>query len=155
MFTLKFREDRSMKVVLFSAIAAMSCFGQSPAPAKPANPAYAALVKEAQAHVKRVDIAQYKALRGAHPDLQLIDVRETEEWGKGRAAGAVHISKGMIEHNIEEKVSKKDATIVLYCHSGARSALAAENLMRMGYTNVYSLDGGLTAYEAAGMPMEK
>ncbi len=142
-----------MKIILLTAIAAMSCFGQSAS--KSANPAYTALVKEAQAHVKRVDIAQYKTLRAAHPELYLIDVRETEEWDKGHAAGAIHLSKGTIERNIEEKVSKKDATVVLYCHSGARSALAAENLMRMGYTNVYSLDGGMTAYEAAGLPMEK
>ena len=69
-----------------------------------------------------------------------IDVRESEEWAKGHAAGALHISRGMIEHDIEAKVANKQALIVVYCHSGARSALAAENLMRMG-SNVYSLDG--------------
>jgi rhodanese-related sulfurtransferase len=142
-----------MKVFLLCAIAVAACSAQTPAPV--ANPAYRAIVQEAQAHVKRVDVQQYRALREAHPDLMLVDVRETEEWAKGRAAGAIHISKGLIEHDIEAKAANKDVTIVLYCHSGARSALAAENLQRMGYRNVYSLDGGLTAYQAAGLPMDK
>ena len=144
-----------MKALLLGAALAVCGFAQSPAPAAAPNKAYRAIVQEAQAHIKRVDIQGFRALRQAHSDLVLIDVRETEEWAKGHAAGAVHISKGMIEHDIEAKVSKKDALVVLYCHSGSRSALAAENLGRMGYTNVYSLDGGFTAYEAASLPTEK
>lgn len=142
-----------MKAFLLCAIAAMACSAQTPAPVP--NPAYRALVKQTQAHVKRVDVQQYRVLRGAHPDLILIDVRETDEWAKGHAAGAIHISKGLIERDIEAKVANKDVFIVLYCHSGARSALAAENLQKMGYLNVYSLDGGLTAYEGAGLPIDK
>ena len=105
--------------------------------------------------MKRVNVQEYRALRAAHPDILLVDVRETEEWAKSHAAGAVHISKGLIEHDIETKAPNKEATIVLYCHSGARSALAAESLMKMGYANVYSLDDGLTAYVASGLPTEK
>jgi len=146
-----------MKALLLGATLAAVSLAQSPAPtpAKVANPAYRAIVQDAQAHVKRLDVQQYQALRHAQPNYMLIDVRDSDEWAKGHAVGALHISKGMLEHDIEAKVSNKDATIVLYCHSGARSALAAENLMRMGYSNVYSLDGGLTAYEAAGLPIEK
>lgn len=144
-----------MKTLLLAATLVASSFGQTPVSSAVANPAYRAIVQSAQAHVKRVDIQKYGLLREAHPDLLLVDVRETEEWAKGHATGAIHISKGLIERDIEGKAPDKDATIVLYCHSGARSALAAENLMRMGYRNVYSLDGGLTAYQAAGLPMEK
>lgn len=142
-----------MKMLSVIAAFAASCFAQSAPPV--ANSAYKAIVAEAQSHVKLVDIEKFKALRAAHPDALLVDTRETEEWVTGHASGAIHISKGVIEKEIESRAPKKDATIVLYCHSGARSALAAENLMRMGYSNVYSLDGGITAYQAAGMPMVK
>ena len=143
-----------MKAVLFAATLAGMCLG-SPQSQPVADSAYRAIVQDAKAHVKQVDTEKFRALRVAHPDLVFIDVRESEEWAKGHAVGALHISKGMIEHDIEAKVTNKEAVIVLYCHSGARSALAAENLMRMGYSNVYSLDGGFTAYQAAGLPVEK
>ena len=144
----------TMKAVLFAATLAWMCQG-SPQSQPVADSAYHAIVQDAKAHVKQVDIEKFRALRVAHPDFVFIDVRESEEWAKGHAAGALHISKGMIEHDIEAKVTNKGAVIVLYWHSGARSALAAENLMRMGYSNVYSLDGGFTAYQAAGLPVEK
>ena len=142
-----------MKTLLLSAAFVAASLSQTLAPVP--NPGYRAIVQEAQSHIQRLDIQQYRAFRQAHPDLMLIDVRETEEWTRGQAAGAIHISKGLIEHDIEAKVPDKETNIVLYCHSGSRSALAAENLKRMGYANVYSLDGGLTAYQAAGLPMEK
>ena len=144
-----------MRALLLAAAVAATCFAQAPAPAKVSNPAYRAIVQQAQAHIKRVNIEQYKKLRETHPDVMLIDVREAEEWAQGHAAGAIHISKGLIERDIEAKVADKEALVVLYCHSGARSALAAENLMRMGYTNVYSLDGGFAAYSAAGLATSK
>lgn len=143
-----------MKAVLIAAALAGMCLA-APQPPEVEKPAYEALVQEAKSHIKRVDIKKFRALRESTPDLILIDVREGEEWANGHAAGAVHISKGLLEHDIEARVANRDAVIVLYCHSGARSALAAENLMRMGYTNVYSLDGGLTAYQAAGLPLGK
>ena len=139
-----------MRNLLLAMALAGACFAQ----AQQTNAAYRSLVQEAQSHIKRVDVSHYRELHHAHPELLLIDVRETEEWTQGHAAGAIHISKGVIEREIENKVPNKDATIVLYCHSGARSALAADNLKRMGYRNVYSLDGGLTAYTAAGLPLE-
>lgn len=140
-----------MKALLIGATLAGICFAQSAAPAA----GYRAIVQDAQAHVKRIDIQQFKAWNDAHRNYVLVDVRESEEWAKGHAAGALHIGKGVLERDIEANVPDRKATIVLYCHSGARSALAAENLMRMGYSNVYSLDGGLTAYDAAGLAMEK
>lgn len=142
-----------MRFLLFTAVLAVSCLAQPPAPAP--NAAYRAIVKEAQEHVKRVDTQRFRELLAAHPDLTLVDVRETEEWTAGHAAGAVHISKGLIEHDIEARFPDKGAFLVLYCHSGSRSALAAESLTRMGYANVYSLDGGLAAYQAAGLPAAK
>lgn len=142
-----------IKTLLLAAASTLACLGQSAPPAP--GDAYRALVEEAKAHVKQVDGQKFRELRQAHPDLVLIDVREGEEWAKGHAASAVHISKGLLEKNIEATVPQKKAFIVLYCHSGARSSLAGENLMRMGYSNVYSLDGGLAAYQAAGFPMEK
>ena len=143
-----------MKTLLLVTAGALVCRGQS-APPVEADAGYRALVQEAKAHVKQVDGQKFRELRQTHPELVLIDVREGEEWATGHAAAAVHISKGLLEKNIEAAVPQKDAFIVLYCHSGARSSLAGENLMRMGYSNVYSLDGGLAAYEAAGFPVEK
>lgn len=143
-----------MKTLLLANAVALVCLGQS-ATSAPPNAGYRALVQEAKAHVKEVDIPKFRELRQAHPELVLIDVRESEEWANGHIAAAVHISKGLLERDIEAAAPRKDGVIVLYCHSGARSALAAENLKRMGYSNVYSLDGGVTAYQAAGFTLEK
>jgi rhodanese-related sulfurtransferase len=141
-----------MKTILV-AVLAVACWGQTTPGSTPS--AYSAIVKDARTHIKEVDAAKFQRLRQRHPELILIDVREDQEWSEGHAAGSIHISKGLIEHDIEAAVPQKDKYIVLYCHSGARSALAAENLGRMGYTNVYSLEGGLRGYEAAGLPIEK
>ena len=129
--------------------------GQAPAPApKPANPAFHALVNEAGAHVRHIDTKELGRMISEHGDFVLIDVRETEEWQTGHAAGAVHISRGILEPRIEGVAADKNKRIVLYCSAGMRSALAAESLQRMGYTNVWSLDGGFTAYKAAGLPIQ-
>ncbi len=85
----------------------------------------------------------------------LIDTRENDEWAAGHAAGAVHLGKGIIERDIEAQVPRKDAKLVLYCGGGYRSALAADALRQMGYTNAISLDGGWRAYQASGLPLEK
>jgi rhodanese-related sulfurtransferase len=130
--------------MLFFAIAAI-CFGQN----------YQALVKDAKTRVKEVSVDQLKALQSSGDKFTLVDVREDSEWTTGHAAGALHLSRGVIERDIEGKVPQKDAKLVLYCHSGSRSALAADSLMKMGYSNVYSLAGGITAYQSAGLPVEK
>ena len=85
----------------------------------------------------------------------LIDVREDREWAEGHAAGAIHLSKGVIERDIESEIPDKSTTMVLYCGGGYRSALAADELQKMGYTNVISLDGGWRAWNQAGLPVEK
>jgi len=122
--------------MLFFAIAAI-CFGQN----------YQALVKDAKTRIKEVSVDQLKALQSSGDKFTLVDVREDSEWTAGHAAGALHLSRGVIERDIEGKVPQKDAKLVLYCHSGSRSALAADSLMKMGYSNVYSLAGGITAYQ--------
>jgi len=145
-----------MRNLLVAAAMAALCFGQTapPAPAAP-NSAYKALLQEVKNRINHIDVEQFRALRAAHPNALVIDVRESEEWAKGHAAGAIHIPRGLLEREIEAQAPVKDAVILLYCHSGSRSAFAAESLGRMGYLRVYSLDGGLGAYESAGLPMEK
>ncbi|MBL8221269.1 MAG: sulfurtransferase [Bryobacterales bacterium] len=88
-------------------------------------------------------------------EVVLIDTREESEWAAGHAAGAVHLSKGIIERDIERTVPEPGRRMVLYCGGGYRSALAADNLQKMGYTNVYSLAGGWRAWTEAGMQVEK
>jgi rhodanese-related sulfurtransferase len=88
-------------------------------------------------------------------DAKLIDVREDNEWDKAHAAGALHLGKGIIERDIETTVPDKDTELILYCGGGYRSALAADALQQMGYTNVFSMDGGWKAWEASGAEIEK
>jgi rhodanese-related sulfurtransferase len=112
-------------------------------------------VNEAKARVRQIDIEGYKAMCAAGEDHLLIDVREDNEWTAGRAAGAVHLGKGIIERDIEAKVPDRSTCLVLYCGGGYRSALAADALGQMGYATVISLDGGWRAWNEAGMPTEK
>jgi rhodanese-related sulfurtransferase len=111
-------------------------------------------VREANAHIRHIDTKELGRLIADHAEYVLIDVRETEEWTNGHAAGAQHISRGVLEARIAAAVPAKDKRVILYCASGNRSALGAESLQPMGYTNVCSLDGGMAAYKAAGLPME-
>jgi rhodanese-related sulfurtransferase len=102
-----------------------------------------------------MDIEGYKRLRESGAPHVLVDVREDGEWTAGHAAGAMHLGKGVIERDIEAKVPDHDATLVLYCGGGFRSALAADNLQKMGYRNAISLDGGWRAWTQSGLPVEK
>src|SRR6202051_784406 len=105
---------------------------------------FLALVSDAKSRVKEIGIEDYKKMpREGH---LLIDVREDNEWAAGHAAGAMHLGKGIIERDIETKVPDKSATLVLYCGGGFRSALVADALRKMGYTDVISLDGGWRAW---------
>lgn len=115
---------------------------------------FLALVNEAKARIQEISIQEYQQLASGSQPVLLVDVREESEWAAGHAAGAIHLSKGIIERDIESTVPDKQTTIVLYCGGGYRSALAAENLMRMGYRNVFSLEGGWRAWNAAGLPVE-
>jgi rhodanese-related sulfurtransferase len=119
------------------------------------NPGFLALVNDAKKHVRETDIDGYRKMVDSKQKHVLVDVREDNEWTGGHAAGAVHLSKGIIERDIETKVPDKNATLVLYCGGGFRSALTAEALQKMGYGNVISLDGGWRAYKESGLPVEK
>lgn len=116
------------------------------------SPGFLALVNDAKARIRQVDIAGYQAMRG-HEHL-LVDTREDHEWAAGHAAGAVHLSKGVIERDIETAVPDKNTTLVLYCGGGFRSALVADTLQKMGYAQAISLDGGWRAWNDAGLPVE-
>ncbi len=116
---------------------------------------YQALVRDAKTRIREVNTGQLKAMIQAGERLLLVDVREDKEWDAGRAAKALHIGRGVLEREIEVKAPDKSAKIVLYCGGGFRSALAADTLQKMGYTNVFSLAGGMGAYTKAGLPVEK
>ena len=122
-------------------------------PHKSHNPGFLALVNDAKSQVKEIGVAEYQNMpRDGHV---LIDVREDREWAEGHAAGAIHLSKGVIERDIESEIPDKSTRMVLYCGGGYRSALAALELQKMGYTNAISLDGGWRAWNQAGLPVEK
>jgi rhodanese-related sulfurtransferase len=122
-------------------------------PHKSHTPGFLAAVNDAKSRVKQVSVAEYQ--RMPREDHILIDVREDREWQDGHASGAVHLSKGVIERDIESEIPDKSATLVLYCGGGYRSALAADAIQNMGYTNAISLDGGWRAWNDAGLPVEK
>jgi rhodanese-related sulfurtransferase len=119
------------------------------------NPAFLALVNDAKSRVREIDIEQYKKMLEDGDPHVLVDVREDSEWAASHASGAEHIGKGVIERDIEAKVPDKNATLVLYCGGGYRSALAGDALQNMGYNKVISLDGGWRAWQQAGLPTEK
>lgn len=116
---------------------------------------FLALVNDAKSRVEEIDLNAYRQMLAADMPHILIDTREDSEWAAGHAAGAIHLSKGIIERDIEARVPDKSAKLVLYCGGGFRSALAADNLKKMGYQHPISLDGGWRAWSAEGMPVEK
>ena len=116
---------------------------------------FQALVKEAKTRIREIGADQLGVLQKANPSPVLVDVREDNEWDKGRIPGAIHVGRGVLEVNIESRLPQKSTPIVVYCQGGGRSAVAADVLGKMGYTNVSSLAGGLAAYQAAGLPVDK
>jgi rhodanese-related sulfurtransferase len=117
--------------------------------------AFVQLVQDAKQRVKEEDFRETKKRLDAGEKIFLIDTREESEWARGHIPGAVHLSKGIIERDIEKTVPDKEATVVLYCGGGFRSALAADNLQKMGYRNVISMDGGWRGWTEAGFPVIK
>ena len=118
------------------------------------TPGFLKLVKDAKSRVHEADFREVKKRLDNREKLVLIDVREDNEWARGHLPGATHLGKGIIERDIERAFPDKEAPLVLYCGGGYRSALAADNLLKMGYTNVISMDGGWRAWVEAGYPTE-
>lgn len=117
------------------------------------SPGFLALTDDAKTRVREVTVdLALEAVNGG--DARLIDVREDNEWAAGHAKGADHLSRGIIERDIETVVPDKDAALVLYCGGGYRAALAADSLQKMGYTNVTSVAGGWRAWLDANAPTE-
>ena len=105
------------------------------------------LVNDAKSRVREVTVAETQQRMGEDKNVKLIDVREDNEWNEAHAAGAIHLGKGIIERDIETTVPDKNAELILYCGGGYRSALAADALQKMGYTNVFSMAGGWKAWK--------
>jgi rhodanese-related sulfurtransferase len=119
------------------------------------SPGFLALVNEAKTRIRQTNIAAIWARITRGEKFNLIDVREDNEWERGHLPGATHLAKGIIERDIEAAIPDHGAEIVLYCGGGFRSALAADALQKMGYTNVISMDGGYRGWVEAGHRIEK
>jgi rhodanese-related sulfurtransferase len=117
------------------------------------SPSFLKLVDEAKSRIGEVDVHQVKEWLDSDKKFYLIDVREESEWASGRLPCSIHIGKGIIERDIEQTIPAKNATLVLYCGGGYRSALAAESLQKMGYASVVSMGGGWRGWVAAGYPI--
>ncbi len=115
---------------------------------------YIKLVDDSKTRIREFDVAETRARLAANPQALLLDVREDNEWQQAHATGAEHLGRGIIERDIEQRVPDHDAELILYCGGGYRSALAADNLQRMGYTNVHSMAGGWKAWQEANAPIE-
>jgi rhodanese-related sulfurtransferase len=118
------------------------------------NPGFQKLVEEVKGRVRETTTQDVKKRLDKGEKLNLVDVREESEWGKGHLPGAKHLGKGVIERDIETTIPDKDAEIILYCGGGFRSALSADNLQKMGYKNVKSMDGGWRDWTERGYPVE-
>ncbi len=114
------------------------------------NPRFERLAADAISNISEVSAAEAEAQQRA--GALLVDVREADEFARGHAAGALHLSRGVLELKIEQAAADADAPIICYCGGGKRSALAAESLQRMGYSNVASLAGGFRAWREASLP---
>ena len=118
------------------------------------NPGFLALVTDARSRVRTSSVADVHARVKHGDDFHFVDVREDSEFAVDHVAGAQHIGRGILERDVETLIPDKQADIVLYCAGGFRSVLAADNLQKMGYTNVVSMDGGIREWRAAGYDIE-
>ena len=118
-------------------------------------PRFLKIVEKAKTRVRETNVAEVKKKIDGGEQFVLIDVREESEFANDHLPGAIHLGKGIIERDIEARVPALDAEIVLYCGGGFRSALAADNLQKMGYTNVISMDGGIRDWREKGYPLTK
>lgn len=111
------------------------------------------IVEDAKQRIEEVSVDDVKARLDRGDKFLLVDVREESEYAKDRLPGAIHLGKGIIERDIEERVPQLNAPLILYCGGGYRSALAADNLQKMGYTNVLSMDGGIRGWREKHFPL--
>jgi rhodanese-related sulfurtransferase len=118
-------------------------------------PRFLKIVDEARSRIRETDVDKVKARMDRGDKFLLVDVREESEFAKDHLPGAVHLGKGVIERDIEARVPDLNAEMVLYCGGGFRSALAADNLQKMGYTQVISMDGGIRAWREKEYPLVK
>ncbi|MGH7214118.1 MAG: rhodanese-like domain-containing protein [Tepidisphaeraceae bacterium] len=119
------------------------------------TPRFLKIVTDARTRIRECSVDDVKRRLDRGETFQLVDVREESEWAAGHLPRASHLGKGIIERDIETKIPDTSAEIVLYCGGGFRSALAADNLGKMGYTNVISMDGGFREWKEKGLPIEK
>ena len=112
------------------------------------------IVNDSKSRIKEVTVDETLGRLKSNPDAKLVDVREDHEWDAAHAAGAIHLGKGIIERDIEATVPDQSTELILYCGGGYRSALAADVLQQMGYTNVWSMAGGWKAWKESGAPVE-
>ena len=112
------------------------------------------LVNDAKKRVRETTPEAVRRRQETGERFHLVDVREDSEWERGHALGAIHMGKGVIERDIERAIPDRGEEIILYCGGGFRSALAADTLARMGYTNVFSMDGGWKLWRDLGFPVE-
>jgi rhodanese-related sulfurtransferase len=113
---------------------------------------FEAIVDDAKSRIREVTVAE--AQKRMNDGAKLIDVREDNEWDAAHAAGATHMGRGIIERDVVQTFPEKDTELILYCGGGFRSALSADMLQKMGYTNVYSMAGGWKAWKEVGAPVE-
>jgi len=118
------------------------------------SPGFLKLVEGVKTRIRETDVHDVKRRLEAGERFYLVDVREENEWSRGHVPGAIHLSKGIIERDIEKTIPDLSATIVLYCGGGFRSALVADSLQEMGYSNVRSMDGGWREWRQAAYPVE-
>jgi rhodanese-related sulfurtransferase len=119
------------------------------------SPRFLKIVQDAKSRIREVSVEQIKSKLDREEKFHLIDVREESEWAKDHLPEAIFLGKGIIERDIEQKVPGTADEIVLYCGGGYRSALAADNLQKMGYSNVYSMDGGIREWREKKFPLER
>jgi rhodanese-related sulfurtransferase len=117
-------------------------------------PQFLKLVHDAKTRVRELTVNDVRSKLERGDKFLLVDVREDNEWVMGHLPRAIHMGRGVIERDIEQQVPNTNSEIVLYCGGGYRSALAADNLQKMGYQNVYSMDGGIRGWREAGLPTD-
>jgi len=118
-------------------------------------PRFLKIVEDAKTRVRETNVDEVKARMDRGDKFVLVDVREESEFAKDHLPNAIHMGKGVIERDVEHKVPDLNTPMVLYCGGGFRSALAADNLQKMGYTNVISMDGGIRGWREKGYPLTK